>query len=520
MYPVFVAVASAAACILITLLWQKCTDFVAFNIKRRQTGCFRAKLYPHTDRLWGSDLVKQRQQATKNGNLQALYTRHFKMLAKTWEEVFWNQRVINTMDTANLQYVHVFGFEDFGKPNHRMKISAPILGNGIFVAEGARWKHSRSIIKPIFARAELENISSMAKHVDRFLNLLPQNSETFDIQPMLKKMVLDISTDFLFGESIDAQTPEGGPAAERFLQALDESLAGWHKRRLAGLGSVRYIFDKSWSSAYKQLYAFIDAHVNRALELVSSPQSDKNSTDPVENSSEKYILLYEMAKEIRDPIRLRFELINVFLPSRDTTAALLANTLFQLARHPEYWKQLRKTALSLPFDPTDHKQLSFSTLKSLTPFRYVIQETFRTIGPVGRVFRAARKDTMLPRGGGPDGKSPVFVAKGTTICSLPYHIHHDKDIWGDDADDFRPERWAEGNRKSWEYVPFLGGPRICPAQQQVLSQATYILLRLVLEFEWIENKDEVVEYVELQRMAIESRRGVIIALGPAKDCRT
>ncbi|EHL00954.1 hypothetical protein M7I_3072 [Glarea lozoyensis 74030] len=54
---------------------------------------------------------------------------------------------------------------------------------------------------------------------------------------MLKKMVLDISTDFLFGESIDAQTPEGGPAAERFLQALDESLAGWHKRRLAGLGS-------------------------------------------------------------------------------------------------------------------------------------------------------------------------------------------------------------------------------------------------------------------------------------------
>jgi cytochrome P450 len=289
---------------------------------------------------------------------------------------------------------------------------------------------------------------------------------------------------------------------------------------LAGLLSVRYIFEKSWSRAYQQVYTFIDAHVNRALELISSTQSGKKTTGPVESTSEKYILLYEMAKEIRDPIRLRFELINVFLPSRDTTAALLSNILFQLARHPEHWKQLRETALSLPFDSSDHKQLSFSTLKSLLQFRYVIQETFRTIGPVGRVFRAARKDTTLPRGGGPDGKAPVFVAKGTTICSLPYHVHHDKDIWGDDADDFRPERWAEGNRNSWEYAPFLGGPRICPAQQQVLLQATYVLLRLVLEFEWIENKDEVVEYVELQRMAIESRRGVIIALGPARDSST
>ena len=41
-----------------------------------------------------------------------------------------------------------------------------------------------------------------------------------------------------------------------------------------------------------------------------------------------------------------------------------------------------------------------------------------------------------------------------------------------------------------------------------------MLLRIVREFEWVENRDEVDEYVELQRMAIESRRGVRIALGP------
>jgi cytochrome P450 len=315
---------------------------------------------------------------------------------------------------------------------------------------------------------------------------------------------------------VDSQTLEGAPSADQFLQSLEASLAGWHKRRLAGLLSFRYSFDKSWPKAYRQLYSFIDGHVHRALQITApSAKEEKASTDA--NRSSRYILLYEMAKQIRDPVSLRFELINVFLPSRDTTAALLSNIFFQLARHPKYWTQLRATALSLPFDPSDTSALSFSTLKSLLPFRYVIQETFRTLGPAGRVFRQARQDTTLPRGGGPNGKSPVFVPKGASVCSLTYHIHHDKDIWGDDADEFRPERWAEGSRNDWEFVPFLGGPRICPAQQQVLLQATYVLLRVVREFEWIETRDEVQEYIELQRMAIESRRGVKIALGPTNE---
>ncbi|TVY68729.1 Cytochrome P450 monooxygenase lepH [Lachnellula suecica] len=496
--------------VVILLQYRRGDGYVAFITRMRQTNCFRAPMYPHSGFWGGSDLFEQRQKATRNGNMQALYTRHFAALGKTWQEKFWNQRIINTMDSENHQYIHSLGFGDFSKPNQRMKISAPILGNGIFVAEGAHWKSSRGIIKPIFARAELENMAMMVKHVNRFIKLLPRNSKAFDIQPLLKRMNLDISTEFLFGESVDAQTPEGAPIADKFSWSLEASLTGWHKRRSVGLLSVRYYFDKSWAEAYNDLYRFIDSHVYRALNLTSPSAISEEASHSVGDTS-RYILLYEMAKEIRDPISLRFELINVFLPSRDTTGALLSNMFFQLARHPKYWYELRQTALSLPFDASDPSALTCSALKSLLPFRYVIQETLRTIGPVGRVFREARKDTTLPRGGGPDGTSPVFVGKGTIVYSLPYHIHHDKDIWGDDADGFRPERWAEGTRKGWQFVPFLGGPRICPAQQQVMLQATYVLLRVVLEFEWIENRDEVHEYVELQRMAIESRRGVQIS---------
>jgi cytochrome P450 len=40
-------------------------------------------------------------------------------------------------------------------------------------------------------------------------------------------------------------------------------------------------------------------------------------------------------------------------------------------------------------------------------------------------------------------------------------LHRRPDLWGNDADQFRPERWAERHPKNWDYLPFNGGPRIC-----------------------------------------------------------
>ena len=58
----------------------------------------------------------------------------------------------------------------------------------------------------------------------------------------------------------------------------------------------------------------------------------------------------------------------------------------------------------------------------------------------------------------------------------------------------------------------MGGPRIGPAQQQALSQAAYVLVRLLGKYEKIECRDEVQEYVELTKMTTQSRNGVQIAL--------
>lgn len=66
--------------------------------------------------------------------------------------------------------------------------------------------------------------------------------------------------------------------------------------------------------------------------------------------------------------------------------------------------------------------------------------------------RYANKDTTLPRGGGKDGNSPIFIPKGSS-CDFSVHVmHRRKDIWGPDADEFKPERW-DGRKVGWEYLP-------------------------------------------------------------------
>jgi cytochrome P450 len=92
----------------------------------------------------------------------------------------------------------------------------------------------------------------------------------------------------------------------------------------------------------------------------------------------------------------------------------------------------------------------------------------RLYPPVPVNTRTALRTTVLPTGGGLDRKPPVLVPKGTLVAYSVYAIHRRPNLYGIDAELFRPERWDEDmpldrddTNSKWGYLPFNGGPRIC-----------------------------------------------------------
>ncbi|KAE9984990.1 hypothetical protein EG328_007980 [Venturia inaequalis] len=238
---------------------------------------------------------------------------------------------------------------------------------------------------------------------------------------------------------------------------------------------------------------------------VYRPLIDRNlSRDRSTRNQEKYTFLDAIAESSKDRSALRGQIINILAAGRDTTACLLSWTFFLLVRHPEVMSKLRAEISS-----HDTSILSRSTLRNMPYLQNVLNETLRLYPSVPVNTRTAINNTILPTGGGPDRKSPVFVPKGSAIAYSVYSMHRRPDLYGMDAEIFRPERWDEDMPKDkdpttarWGYLPFNGGPRICIGStfsllvQVHFLKTTMLIMNVVVDFALTEAAYTVVRILE------------------------
>ena len=131
------------------------------------------------------------------------------------------------------------------------------------------------------------------------------------------------------------------------------------------------------------------------------------------------------------------------------------------------------------------------------------------------IKRQCIKSVVLPSGGGKDGTAPLYVQEGDVVEMNFRCTERDKDFWGPDAEEFRPDRW-ETVRPTWEYTPFGGGPRICPAMRLVFTEVAFTMVSILRRFERVESRDER-PWTEEMRTTFQNANGCVVALFPAKD---
>jgi cytochrome P450 len=348
-------------------------------------------------------------------------------------------------------------------------------------------EHSRAMLRPQFARSQVSDLKLEEEHVQLLLvaidSMKGASTGTVDLRPLFFNLTLDSATQFLFGESVYSQRLER-PVAQKGALDIDWSSFAEHFDNANAVTIIRsrlmelyWICNpKSFQRDCHQVHKLVDYFVDREL------RGEKSGSD-----SHGYVFSRELAKIMKDRVELRSQLLNILLAGRDTTAGLLGFTFYFLARHPRVYEKLRQSILEDFGTGTD--KISFESLKACTYLQHVMNEVLRLEPNVPENARRAVRNTTLPRGGGPDGASPIYIRAGTEVLYYCRIMHRREDLWGEDAHVFKPERWQK-KRPGWEYLPFNGGPRICLGQQFALTEAGYVIVRMVQKYDRIENLDD------------------------------
>ncbi|KAI0544108.1 cytochrome P450 [Xylaria curta] len=466
--------------LVLGLVWFGWTWLRRRKIERNyaiQKGC--KPLKPWNAR-WplGLDLFFKALAAAKEGRILKFFLIIIDECGFTFVQHLFAVSGIDTIEPENLETILSTNFTDYDLGLRPMTFRA-LLGNGIFTQNGAEWKHSRRLLRPQFASNREQNFIEIQECAERLVSQIPIKDEV-DLQPLFFRLTFETTMFLLFGKyayDLNCVMKQESTFADAFNLAQDY-LA--HRGRL---GHMYWLFGgKKFNDACKTCHSFIDEAVGMALK---ASEGESNSQHKQVDDEGSYIFIDALVQQTRNPIVLRDQCLNVLLAGRDTTGCCLTWTFRLLARHQKVLERLRKEIKDVVGLGIDASLPTRGRLKRMPYLNMVLKEVLRLYPSVPVNSRAAIKPTTLPVGGGPDGKDPVFVAKGQAVGYCVYAMHRREDIYGEDAHKFRPERW-EGdelrNIHNYAYLPFNGGPRVCLGMDFAILEASYTVVRLVQAF--------------------------------------
>ena len=154
---------------------------------------------------------------------------------------YWllGQRIYVTADPENVKTIFSSSFETFEHGPTRQAAGRPLVGNGIFVADGESWSAARALLRPSFAKTQINDLDMLERHFQNFLHVLPPDKDLVDLLEMFKWLSQDVITDMLFGSSTESLMRSNDKDAVAFSQACEYS------QRVRSFPSLNTVFSQS-----------------------------------------------------------------------------------------------------------------------------------------------------------------------------------------------------------------------------------------------------------------------------------
>jgi cytochrome P450 len=352
----------------------------------------------------------------------------------------------------HLQEVLVTRAADYVKAHTALVRLEQVLGQGLLTSDGDAWRRHRRMIQPAFHQARLAGYAAaIVDEAERAAGQM-RDGEEQDMAAEMMELTLRAVSRALFSHDVGGETA----AFAQAMTALQETLAAPD-------------FAPKWlPTPGRRRIGRAVADLDRITgELVAARRAAAPPDPP-----DLLQALVDAADEEGDGARLtgtqvRDELVTLFLAGHETTANVLAWTLYLLSQHPD-----AEARLHAEVDATiGDRPPALADLARMPWGEQVIKEAMRLYPPVFMVARRARADTEI--GGYP-------VPRGSEVVVWIYMTHHDA-RWFPEPERFRPERFApeeEARLPRLAYAPFGAGPRICIGKGFAMMEARLILAAL------------------------------------------
>ncbi|KAK4643268.1 hypothetical protein QC761_0066060 [Podospora bellae-mahoneyi] len=384
-------------------------------------------------------------------------------------------------DPKNLDYV--FKHEGlFTKGNFVKTRSWDLFGNGIINADGDFWKLQRKAGLSFLNTANLRVLTDVA--LPQYLSESVKELETakpdqvVDLQDVFHEITTKLMGKMAYNMEMHFSSPfsssfdhASGCTAQRFqnpLYPLTEFFFG-HKFRQS-------------ISTVKKFGLEIVSRAMRDAKSISCSPPPSTSPDSEKLDSISGSLIQSLLSAIPDsPSTVADAALTYLSAGRDTTGQALTWTFYLLLSHPEVLAKIRDevrgvlareqapldtTSSSLPFSPAVLTPLS-------APYSLaVFYESLRLYPPIPFEIRQAQAATTLPDG--------TFLPKDSVLVWCLWAMQRSRLTWGEDADQFRPERWLDENgtikhKGAAEFPVFYGGARSCLGRKMAEGIAVQVI---------------------------------------------
>ncbi|WP_373356809.1 cytochrome P450 [Pseudoroseicyclus sp. CXY001] len=362
----------------------------------------------------------------------------------------------------------------------------PLLGNSVFLTNGATWKRQRRIIDPAFEGGRLKDtfpaMQAAAEAAARRL-AAKAGGEPIEIEEEASFAAADIIFRTLFSIPIEHEI-----AREVFAKFRA------HQRAQPILNLAAFVPLPRWLPRFHSRTARATAKEIRALitRLTEARAAEIAAGTAPDDLATKIMTTRDpVTGEGFSPEEMVDQVAIFFLAGHETSASALGWALWLLAAFPDWQAQVAAEAQAFPG--------SFSGLSTLKVTRDVFRETLRLYPPVPMMVRETTE---------PETFRERPVRPGAQVVLSPWHLHRHERLWAR-PDDFDPARWQSPEGKASAraaYMPFSAGPRVCTGAGFAMAEGVLLLTSLMKELSFEEVPGR--EPVPVAHLTVRAKDGI------------